>query len=261
MVELKTGAAAGVTGEQQIQISLKEMAKQGGSASIGDLYHAVEAHMHGAQLSEQGKASLRYFINKVAVKAGYVYPAEPNQQGWRITAAGLEAITVEAQQQTELIETPAAPQAVAVPSNTARGSAFEAYILRLLKVLYPHYAWYHQGQHKSHERGLDFIGSQVSQVDGRPQFIGVQVKLHADEANPAATEWLKFLAGCFTRKIDQAIFITSGRLTSEQRREAGEARVVVIEGRKEITRIAKLHDIPEFDLYQDLKDEPVADVK
>ena len=53
--------------------------KFGVTAQIADLYHAVEQHMDGARLSDQGKASLRFFINKVAVRAGYIYPAERNR--------------------------------------------------------------------------------------------------------------------------------------------------------------------------------------
>jgi hypothetical protein len=119
----------------------------------------------------------------------------------------------------------------------------------LLKKIYPHYAWYHQGVHKSRERGLDFIGSQIGKITDHPQFIGVQVKFHATDTVPSPLEWFKFLAGCFARQIDQAVFVTTGRLTSEQRREAGEARIVVIEGREEITRIANLHNIEEFELF------------
>jgi len=43
--------------------------------------------------------------------------------------------------------------------------------------------------------------------------------------------------------VDEAVFVTTGRLTSEQRREAAEAQVVVIEGRTELDRLAKRHNI------------------
>jgi hypothetical protein len=61
-------------------------------------------------------------------------------------------------------------------------------------------------------------------------------------------------SGCFARKIEQAIFVTSGRLSAEQRREAGEARVVVIEGREEISRIAKQQGLEDFELFEGARD-------
>lgn len=246
----QTGAEAGLSGEAQIQIALRTIAANSGSVSIGDLYKVVEHHMNGATLSEQGKASLRFFINKVAVRAGYIYPADPSTPGWRITPEGRQAIQEAVVPQEEVVNVDT-DQTTQVPSNSARGAAFELYTLELLKQLYPLYTWYHQGRHKSHERGLDFIGSQIGHVESRSQFLGVQVKFHAANTAPSQLEWFKFLAGCFARRIDQAIFITTGRLTSEQRREAGEARVVVIEGRDEIKRIAKLNNMARFDLFDD----------
>ncbi len=247
---LRTGAEAGLSGDEQIRIALHSIIAHGGTAQIADLYSAVEQHMDGARLSDQGKASLRFFINTVAVKAGYIYPADPITPGWRITPEGREAIQLELPIQEEAVNVDTA-QPIQVLANSARGAAFELYVLRLLKELYPHYTWYHQGQHKSTERGLDFIGSQIGRIENRTQFIGVQVKFHSPTTAPSAIEWFKFLAGCFARRVDQAVFITTGRLTSEQRREAGEARVVVIEGRAEITRIASLYNIDSFDLFDE----------
>jgi len=213
------------------------------------LYDDVERHMNGPELSEQGKHSLRYFINKVATNAGLVYPHDPEARGWRITPAGKDFLGAELGSEevmnvdTEQLET--------IASNSAQGAAFEAYSLELLKRIYPDYAWYHQGIHKSRERGLDFIGTRIGNLGGYPQFIGTQVKFHAEDSAPSQLEWFKFLAGCFARRIDQAIFITTGRLTSEQRREAGEARVVVIEGRGEINRIAGRYNLEQFDLFEE----------
>jgi hypothetical protein len=42
--------------------------------------------------------------------------------------------------------------------------------------------------------------------------------------------------------------IFSGRLTSEQRREAREARVKIVEGREEMARLAKLYGLKPFKL-------------
>ena len=60
-----------------------------------------------------------------------------------------------------------------------------------------------------------------------PENIGVQVKFHQASSAPSEREWLKFLAECFARRLDRTVFITTGRLTGEQRREAGEANIVL----------------------------------
>ncbi len=242
-----TGAKAGLSGEDQIRIALHAINANGGTARMPELYSAVEKHMNGKKLSTQGEASLRNFINRVAVKAGYVFQESPRT--WRITANGKEFLNADATAVEEVFNL-VTERTETAPSNSVRGTAFENYILDLLKNIYPHYTWYHQGVHKSKERGLDFIGSQIGKVTDHPQFIGVQVKFHAADTVPTSIEWFKFLAGCFARQIDQAVFITTGRLTSEQRREAGEARVVVIEGREEIKRIANIYRMEEFELFE-----------
>ncbi|HEX6292887.1 MAG TPA: EVE domain-containing protein, partial [Herpetosiphonaceae bacterium] len=87
-----TGVDAGLRGEDQIRIALQTMVTRGGEATIQQIYDAVEARMRGQRLSEQGKASLRTFINRNAVEQGYVYPAAPGQQSWRITPEGRAAV-------------------------------------------------------------------------------------------------------------------------------------------------------------------------
>ena len=77
------------------------------------------------------------------------------------------------------------------------------------------------------------------------------MKLHAANNAPTEIEWLKFLAGCFARRIERALFVTSGRLTSEQHREAGEARVIVLQGRDEINRIAQEYGAHVFSLFDE----------
>jgi hypothetical protein len=57
---------------------------------------------------------------------------------------------------------------------------------------------------------------------------------------PQQEVWLKFLSGCYARKIKKAIFMATGQLRADQRREAREANVTIIEGRKEIARVARL---------------------
>jgi hypothetical protein len=76
----------------------------------------------------------------------------------------------------------------------------------------------------------------------------VQVKFHAANNAPTEKEWLKFLAGCFARRLETAIFVTTGRLTGEQRREAQEARVVVVEGVAEVNRQAARLGVAPFEL-------------
>lgn len=246
----QTGAEAGLSGDAQIRLALKAIIENGGHASMKDLYGAVEQAMHGSRLSAAGKASLRFFINRVAVKAGYVYPYDSANPGWRITPEGREAVLAPVAPVEEAVNVDT-NEPVHELSNSARGAAFEHYTLAVLKQMYPIYTWYHQGHYKRLERGLDFLGTQTGYDDRKPHTIGVQVKFHAANSAPSQLEWFKFLAGCFARQVNLAIFITSGRLTSEQRREAGEARVVVIEGVAEVTRIAALYGQPPFDLFDD----------
>jgi hypothetical protein len=83
-----TGSEAGLTGWEQIRLALQEIIRRGGSAEMSDLYPAIEAALpRGMTLSQQGRDSLRNFINKVAVQAGYLYP---HGRPWRITSQGRE---------------------------------------------------------------------------------------------------------------------------------------------------------------------------
>jgi len=208
-----------------------------------------QERLGGRHLSDQGKATLRNYVNRVATKAGYIYPYEEKQLGWRITPEGREFISEPMSPTEEVINVDTQqPEQI---SNTAKGAAFERYILDLLKKMHPYYTWYYQGRHKHNERGLDFIGDRIGQSMDEFKVVGVQAKFHSTNSVPSETEWLKFLAGCFARRVEGSIFITSGRLTSEQRREAGEARVTVIEGREEISRIAQLFGYESFELFDE----------
>ena len=188
--------------------------------------------------------------NKVAVEAGYLHPHEKESPGWRLTSQGREflASSVEPRETAVNVETGTEQS---VPSETARGDAFEQYFVRVLRAAYPNYAWHHQGRDKRRERGLDFVGNRLGDAHGEPSSIGVQVKFHSANNAPTEREWLKFLAGCFSRRLDAAVFVTTGKLTGEQRREAQEARVIVIEGRDEVTRLAAQHGISRFELFED----------
>jgi hypothetical protein len=94
---------------------------------------------------------------------------------------------------------------------------------------------------------LDLIANRIGEHHSEHKTIGVQIKNHKETSVPTKEEWLKFLAGCFVRHIEEAMFITTGKLTSEQRREAGEAKVTVIEGIEELNRIAKLYKYKTYD--------------
>lgn len=243
-----TGAEAGLSSDDQIRTALQKIEANGGRAEMPDIYEAVEQRLGGQRLSQQGKASLRRLVNYEAVQAGYLHPYDRNNPGWYITTEGREFLRSDehASEQVVNVDT---DQTETRLSNTVRGAAFEQYIIRLLRNMYPHYTWYYQGQHKTKERGLDVIGNELGENSSGVQSIGVQIKFHASNTAPTKEEWLKFLAGCFSRRLDSAIFVTTGRLSSEQRREAGEARVTVIEGCEEITRIAKIYGIEQFELF------------
>jgi hypothetical protein len=64
---------------------LRAMVAAGGSSTNSDLYAAVERTMQGNVLPEDGKATVRSYVNRVAVRAGLVMPYDPEQAGWRIT--------------------------------------------------------------------------------------------------------------------------------------------------------------------------------
>lgn len=247
MEKLLTGNEAGLSGEEQIAIIMKYINSNSGKAEMKELYPVLEQYMNGNKLSEQGKASLRFFVNGVAVKAGLIYPHDKNNPGWFLTPVGREY--AENEPTNEITINTDTDKEEVVLSNSARGLAFELYSLELLKALYPNFVWHHQGIHKSDERGLDFIGDRLGDTMSKIKTIGVQVKFHKEKNSPSQIEWLKFLSGCFARRLDSAIFITTGRLSTSQYREAREANVIVIQGRNEINRIAKMNKLKIFELF------------
>ncbi len=187
---------------------------------------------------------MRGFVNSAAVRAGWIHPHDPEKPGWRATAEG--RAQVEAGEVFESALDVDGDKEVQVPSNSARGAAFELYIFDLMKRMYPGYAWYQQGAHRAHERGIDLLGNRLGQGADGPKRVGVQVKCHAANNAPTQTEWLKFLSGCYARGIDEAVFVTTGRLTGEQHREASECHVVVLQGESEIYRFAERHGMGSF---------------
>jgi hypothetical protein len=84
----KTPTEAGLSNNEQLMITLRCIYDANGQAKIQEIYSAVEAHMGGAVLSKQGRASLRRLINHDAVSGGYIFPYDRNQPGWRITSRG-----------------------------------------------------------------------------------------------------------------------------------------------------------------------------
>lgn len=243
-----TAAQAGLSIDVQIRLALKRIVERGGEAQLADLYDAIESFLNplGMTLSVNGKATFRHHINRTAVQAGYLYPFDRFHPGWRITPDGREFLDAPSPGDDVAVNVDTGTE-VQVPSNAVRGAAFEHWVLRLLTALYPYYTWYHQGVHRQNERGLDFIGTRLGEANGEPGTIGVQVKLHQPNNAPTEKEWLKFLSGCFARRVGSAIFITSGALSGAQRREAQESGVRVIEGRPEVDRIADLWHVARFD--------------
>jgi hypothetical protein len=106
------------------------------------------------RLSGQGKASLRRLVNTVAVEAGYIYPHDPQNPGWRITADGKLFLGSPTAAPEEVVDVDTQVIELRQP-NIVFAAAFELYMMRVLQKIYPRHAWYHQGEHKLHERGLD----------------------------------------------------------------------------------------------------------
>ena len=246
-----TGFEAGLSGDEQIRVALQDIVRNGGAAQMKELYGALEEELkrRGFRLSGQGRASFRFFINRVAVQAGYVYPHDKTQPGWRITPEGREFLLGADNDEERPVNVDTGSEEV-IESNAAKGAAFERWILKILRAWFPYYSCNHQGTHKQQERGLDFVGTRIGDSSGEARSIGVQAKFHRERIAPTQIEWPKFLSGCFGRRVDEAMFITTGRLTSEQRRESQEARVVVVEGREELGRLAKVHNVEPFDLFE-----------
>jgi predicted HNH restriction endonuclease len=88
----KTGFEAGFSGDEQMLIALETIYKNGGKAPMKVLYTSLEKKMNekGYTLSEQGKASMRHFVNKKAVSEGLIYKCEKKCQNreWELTPKG-----------------------------------------------------------------------------------------------------------------------------------------------------------------------------
>lgn len=243
-----TAAEAGLTKEQQYELIFKTILEKG-VLSTDEIYTTINDVLkkNSQTLSTQGKATLRALINNKAVNDGYIYPHDKENPGWRLTPDGRELVSTSTIQQ-EIVFNTETQQEETFISNSVKGALFEKYCLGLLKIIYPYYSWFHQGIQKNNERGLDLIAEKIGEIKTEYKSIGVQIKNHKESSSPTEKEWLKFLAGCFVRHIDKAIFITTGRLTSEQRREAGEGKIMIIEGIEELNRLAKEY---KYELYEE----------
>ncbi len=236
--------------KEQIYIAVFTAAmKNEGAIETSKIYDIINdiLRKNNNELSDLGKSSIRALINTTAVNEGYIYPFDKNNKGWRITPEAKELILLKnSETQTEIVINADTQQEETYISNTVRGALFEKYCLGLLKTVYPYYSWFHQGVQKNNERGLDLIAEKMGELKSEYKTIGVQVKNHKSSSTPTEKEWLKFMAGCFVRRIDKGIFITTGRLSSNQRREAGEGKILVIEGIEELNRIANEHNYELF---------------
>jgi hypothetical protein len=243
-----TAAKAGLKKENIYTIVFSAALENQGSLEMAQIYDLINAELSKNDfcLSDQGKSSLRRLINNGAVNDGFIFPFDKAKSGWRVTQEAKELIQQQSTQ-TELVFNQETEKEELFVSNTVRGALFEKYCLGLLKVIYPFYSWFHQGMQKNHERGLDLIAEKIGEINSEYESIGVQIKNHQENSTPTEKEWLKFMAGCFVRHIDKAIFITTGRLTSEQRREAGEAKITVIEGIEELNRIAREYKYEKYE--------------
>jgi len=243
-----TPSEAGMKKDEIYSVVFRAAIEKDRPLEMAEIYQIVNAELEKRDfvLSDQGKNSLRRLINTVAVNDGYIFRHEKESPGWRITQEARSLIE-EQGKQTELVYNQETEKEEVFVSNSVKGALFEKYCLGLLKLIYPHYSWFHQGVQKSNERGLDLIAEKLGEVGGEYKCIGAQVKNHKENNIPNEKEWLKFLAGCFVRRIDKGIFITTGRLSSEQRREAGEGKITVVEGIDEINRLAATYKYAKYE--------------
>ena len=239
---------AGLTKEDVYSIVFNELEKNPDGLETKDIYDLINNKLSEKSkiLSTQGKATLRNLINKYAVLEGFIFPHDPENPKWRLTNEGKKLIEQQGSQK-ELVFNIETQKDETEVANTVKGALLEKYVLGLLKIMHPYYSWFHQGVQKNNERGLDLIAHKIGENKSEYKTIGVQIKNHKETSAPSTIEWLKFLAGCFVRHIEEVMFITTGKLSSEQRRESSEAKITVIEGFDELNRIAALYNYKTYD--------------
>jgi len=245
-----TYTQAGLTKSDIYSLLFPEMAKYPDGLDMQGIFKIVNSELakNSQILSNQGEQTLRNLISVGAVSDGFIYPYDKENPNWRLTKDKKELINQQGKQKEKVFNTETKKDEYVTP-NYVKGAMLEKYVLGLLKEMHPYYSWFHQGLQKNNERGLDLIANRIGEGHSKHETIGVQIKNHKETSAPTKEEWLKFLAGCFVRHIEEAMFITTGRLTSEQRREAGEAKITVIEGIEELNRIAKLYKYKTYDEY------------
>ena len=239
---------AGLSKEDIYLLVFTKMAENTDGLEIKDINKIVNTELAKSSqiLSKQGERTLSNLISVGAVSDGFIHPFDKENPKWRLTSEGKEIVKQQGQQKESVFNTETETDEKEIP-NTVKGFLLEKYVLGLLKEMYPYDSCFHQGVQKNNERGLDLIANKIGDEHSEHESIGVQVKNHKETSAPTKEEWLKFLAGCFVRRIEEAMFITTGKLTSEQRREAGEAKIIVIEGIEELNRIAKLYKYKTYD--------------
>jgi hypothetical protein len=244
-----TYSQAGLTKDKVYNLIFTECLNSQNGLETKEIYDIINKELEKSSqtLSEQGKATLRNLINKYAVNEGFIQHDVENQR-WCLTNAGKELLKNKTPQKELVFNELKQEEEYEIP-NTIKGAILENYVLGLLKILHPNYSWFHQGIQKNNERGLDLIANKIGEGKSDYKSIGVQIKNHKATSSPTKEEWLKFLAGCFVRHIDEVIFVTTGKLNSEQRRESGEAKITVIEGLEELNRIAKLYNYKTYEEY------------
>ncbi len=85
--DMATPAEVGIGRTEQLKIAFQTIIERGGIAEISQIYEAVENEMikKGFKLSQQGKDTLRSYINRDAAGAGYI---SKENEGWKITDKG-----------------------------------------------------------------------------------------------------------------------------------------------------------------------------
>jgi hypothetical protein len=247
-----TYSEAGLTKEDVLTLILSAILENPDGVTTKQVYEIINTELakSSSVLSFQGEATLRNLLSSSAPpKGNYIYKNEFEK--WVLTVQGKEKIEEMGNRVEEVIDETTGETKTIQPSlsNTVKGGLLEEYVLGLLKIIYPHYTWYHQGKNKNNERGLDLIANKLGDALIAHENIGVQIKNHLETNAPNDNEWQKFLAGCFLRHVDNAMFITTGKLTSNQWREAGEAKIIVIAGKDELNRIAKFNQYQTYDEF------------
>lgn len=90
-----TGAEAGLSTVEQLEIALRFIVSNGGEALMKDIDGAVEVEMNarGYTLSQQGHDTLRELVNRNAVQRGWIHKSVSRNTPWRISPEGQAHIT------------------------------------------------------------------------------------------------------------------------------------------------------------------------